>query len=77
MSKHVTLVEQFQKQTFEALALRVPGGHFLIFQLTLMNYRYLFAILTVMAVVHALVVDVWFLLLEPHFYGELKAPDHT
>ena len=33
MSKQ-TLGEQFQKQTFEALALQVPGGHFLIFLLT-------------------------------------------
>ena len=32
MSKQVTLGEQFQKQTFEALALQVPGGHFLIFK---------------------------------------------
>ena len=31
MSKYVTLGEQFQKQTFEALALQVPGGHCLIF----------------------------------------------
>ena len=33
MSKQVTLGEQFQKQTFEALALQGPGGHFLIFHL--------------------------------------------
>ena len=31
MSKQVTLGEQFKMQTFEALALQVPGGHFLIF----------------------------------------------
>ena len=29
-----------------------------------------------MAVVHALAIDAWFLVLEPHFYGELRAPDH-
>ena len=38
MSKQVTLGEQFQKHTFEALALQVLGGHFLIF---IYKFRYL------------------------------------
>ena len=38
MSKQVTLGEQFRKQTFEALALQVPGGHFLIFYLFVLHY---------------------------------------
>ena len=39
MSKQVTLGEQFQKQTFEALALQVPGGHFLIFCINVLFER--------------------------------------
>ena len=31
MSKQATLGENVQKETFKALALQVPGGHFLIF----------------------------------------------
>ena len=41
------------------------------------SWGYIFLFLTVIAVVHAIVIDLWFLVLGPHFYGELKAPDHT
>ena len=41
------------------------------------SWGYIFALLTAMAVVHAFVINVWYLVLEPHFYGELRAPDHT
>ena len=33
MSKQATLGENVQKETFKALALQVPGGHFLIFDI--------------------------------------------
>ena len=33
-----SLGETFQKETFEALALQVPGGHFLIFWFSVMNF---------------------------------------
>ena len=42
MSKQVTLGEHFQKQTFEAIALQVPGGHFLIFTYLAKNYSAVF-----------------------------------
>ena len=47
MSKHVTLGEQFQKQTFEALALQVPGGHFLIFTSSSQNSKNVANLITV------------------------------
>ena len=35
-----------------------------------------FLALAVIFVVLAIALNLWFLVMEPHFYGELRAPDH-
>ena len=41
------------------------------------SWGVIFAVLAAMAVAYALTINLWYLVLEPHLYGELRAPDHA
>ena len=40
------------------------------------SWGVVFLALAAIAVVYALAINLWFLVMQPHFYGELRAPDH-